>query len=101
MDAPFSSISVTGVGTGGGAVDLTAAIGMITNAPPPGIAGVLERTPATRTGIAACCAWYVASETTPWPRSASACGDARTGCGAPARVGTASSPACTGGDPWE
>ena len=87
MDPPVSSISLVGVGAGGVAVDLIAASGMITNAPPPGSAGVLESTPATRTRTGVTAAWLVLSETTPRPRSARACGDARTGCGAPARLG--------------
>ena len=49
MDPPFSSISLVGTGASGVAVDLIAATGMITNAPPPGNAGVLDRTPATWT----------------------------------------------------
>ncbi len=80
-------------------MDLIAASGMITNAPPPGSAGVLASTPATRTGTARRDAWLVLRVTVPRPRSAAACGDARTGCGAPALPGVASSAACTGGNP--
>ena len=99
MDPPVSSISLTGVGSGGVIVDLIAASGMITNAPPPGSAGVPEITPATRTWTGRREAWLVLSVIAPLPRSAAACGDTRTGWGAPALPGVASSPAGTCGNP--
>src|ERR1700761_642910 len=105
MEPPDSSISLTGVGSGGAVVDLIAASGMITNAPPAGRAGVLEITPVTRTGTGCRDACLVLSVTVPRPRAAAACGEARTGWGAPACPEApagpvvASRPAGTGGNP--
>jgi hypothetical protein len=90
---------LTGAGSAGVVVDLIAASGMITNAPPAGSAGVLESTPATRTWTGRRGAWLELSVTAPRPRSAAACGDTRTGWGAPTVPGVASSPAGTGGNP--
>src|SRR5277367_4474902 len=104
MDPPVSSISLTGIGPGGVIADLIAASGMITNAPPAGSAGVLAITPATRTrtGWRDACLVLRVTAPLPWPgapRRAAACGDTRTGWGAPALAGVASSPADTCGNP--
>jgi hypothetical protein len=84
MDSPVSSISLTGIGAGGVTADLIAASGMITNAPPAGSAAVRAITPATRTWTGWSDACLVLRVTVPLPRSAAACGDTRTGWGAPA-----------------
>src|ERR1700759_759704 len=99
MDRPVRSISLTGAGSAGVLADLIAASGMTTNAPPAGSAGVLAITPATRTWTGRRDACLVLSVTGPRPRSAAACGEARTGWGAPAGPGAVSSPGRTGADP--
>jgi len=93
--APVSSTSLTGT-TGGVPAPRRAVSGMITNAPPLVSAGVADSSPAIRTRSGWTSAWLV-SVVAPRPRAMTACGEASTGCGAPAAAG-ASSRAGTAGN---